>query len=74
MQYLDALDKRDTRACQKYHSMLVQLYAYFDREKLLRLLNKSDHYAIEKALEICKAHNFYDEMVFLLGKIYFSKS
>ncbi|XP_073992200.1 vacuolar protein sorting-associated protein light [Rhodnius prolixus] len=67
--YLDALDKRDTRACQKYHSMLVQLYAYFDREKLLRLLNKSDHYAIEKALEICKAHNFYDEMVFLLDRI-----
>lgn len=67
--YLDALERRDSKSCQKYHSLLVKLYADFAHEKLLPLLKKSDHFSIQNALEICQQKNFHQEMVYLLGRI-----
>lgn len=49
--------------------MLVQLYADYSRDKLLPLLRHSDNYPIQQALDICSQRKFYEEMVYLLGRI-----
>ena len=68
--YLDARDKRDTKESNgKYHGLLVRLYADYSRDKLLPLLKRSDNYPIQQALDICSQKHFYDEMVYLLGRI-----
>lgn len=68
--YLDALDTRDAKgAGQKYHGLLVKLYADYAKKKLLPLLRRSGHYPIQEALNICKERNYYDETVYLLGRI-----
>ena len=68
--YLDALDRKDAKgAGQKYHGLLVKLYADYDKEKLLPLLHRSGHYPIQDALNICKERNYYNETVYLLGRI-----
>ncbi|XP_026285245.1 vacuolar protein sorting-associated protein 41 homolog [Frankliniella occidentalis] len=68
--YLDALDRRDAKgAGQKYHGLLVKLYADYARDKLLPLLHRSGHYPIQEALNICKERNYYSETVYLLGRI-----
>ncbi|PSN43945.1 hypothetical protein C0J52_03761 [Blattella germanica] len=68
--YLDALDKRDGReSSQKYHGLLVQLYADFARDKLLPFLRRSDQYPIQQTLEICQKRCFYPEMVYILDFI-----
>ncbi|XP_014208747.1 vacuolar protein sorting-associated protein 41 homolog [Copidosoma floridanum] len=68
--YLDALDKNDTKDSKnKYHDLLVKLYAEYSRDKLLPLLRRSDNYPIQEALDICGRRQFYPEMVYLLGRI-----
>lgn len=69
-QYLDALECRDTKgSARKYHGQLMKLYADFDRPKLLPFLSRSDHYPIQQALDICKERSYFQEMVYLLGRI-----
>ncbi|KAG8230747.1 hypothetical protein J437_LFUL010246 [Ladona fulva] len=69
-QYLDALECRDSKgSARKYHGQLMKLYAEFDRTKLLPFLCRSDHYPIQKALDICKERKYFQEMVYLLGRI-----
>ncbi|XP_055903416.1 vacuolar protein sorting-associated protein 41 homolog [Eupeodes corollae] len=65
--YLDALDKVDNSG--KFHWKLVNLYAKFDRDKLLSFLRRSNNYPIQEALDICKRELFYPEMVYLLGRM-----
>ncbi|XP_037957571.1 vacuolar protein sorting-associated protein 41 homolog [Teleopsis dalmanni] len=65
--YLKALDRVDKRGT--FHSKLVQLYAKFERDQLLLFLKRSNHYAIQEALDICKRKLFYPEMVYLLGQM-----
>ncbi|XP_043598277.1 vacuolar protein sorting-associated protein 41 homolog isoform X1 [Bombus pyrosoma] len=65
--YLDELNKKDTE--DKYHGLLVQLYANYSRDKLLPLLRRSNNYPIQQALDICSQRKFYPEMVYLLGRI-----
>lgn len=68
--YLDALDRKDAKGeGQKYHGLLVKLYADMAREKLLPLLHRSGHYPINEALDICKSRNYHNETVYLLGRI-----
>ncbi|XP_076680932.1 vacuolar protein sorting-associated protein light isoform X2 [Andrena cerasifolii] len=68
--YLDALDKKDRKDSKdKYHGLLVRLYADYSRDKLLPLLRRSDNYPIQQALDICTQRKFYPEMVYLLDKI-----
>lgn len=47
----------------------MPLYADYSRDKLLPLLRRSDNYPIQQALDICSQHQFYPEMVYLLGRI-----
>ncbi|KAL1123338.1 hypothetical protein AAG570_002423 [Ranatra chinensis] len=64
--YLDELDRKSTKLAQKYHGELVRLYADFNREKLLPLLRKSEHYPIQATIKICKERKFIKETVHLL--------
>lgn len=65
--YLEAYSKLEPNG--RYHEKLVKLYALYSRDKLLPFLKHSNNYPIQDALDICQAHNFYPEMVFLLGRI-----
>lgn len=65
--YLDALVKVDTSG--RHHWNLVNLYAEFSRDKLLRFLKKSNNYPIQEAFEMCKKREYYDEMVYLLERM-----
>lgn len=65
--YLDAYDKSNPQG--QFHGKLVKLYAEYDREKLLPLLRRSDHYPIQEALDICQKQKFYPEMIYLLGRV-----
>ncbi|XP_037029036.1 vacuolar protein sorting-associated protein 41 homolog [Bradysia coprophila] len=64
--YLDALDVEQSG---RYHSKLVNLYAKYDSKKLLSFLKRSNNYPIQEALDICKREFFYEEMVYLLGRM-----
>lgn len=48
---------------------MVELYAIFDRDKLLPFLKKSDYYPIQQALDICNKQKYYPEMVYLFGRM-----
>ncbi|KAL1502552.1 hypothetical protein ABEB36_007677 [Hypothenemus hampei] len=65
--YLDEYDKKNSKG--EYHKELVNLYALFERPKLLPFLKKSDRYPIRDALDVCQKKKYYPEMVFLLGRI-----
>ncbi|XP_032595518.1 vacuolar protein sorting-associated protein 41 homolog [Drosophila grimshawi] len=65
--YLDELDKIDRSGT--FHQKLVGLYAKYDRSKLLPFLRRSNDYAIQEALAICKRESFHPEMVYLLGRM-----
>jgi hypothetical protein len=66
-QYLDQLFSRDMHAVSDYAGLMVELYAEFDRSKLLAFLRRSESYPLQKALEICQSRAFVKEQVFLLG-------
>ncbi|KAF6204991.1 hypothetical protein GE061_019158 [Apolygus lucorum] len=67
--YLDALYLRKPKLSEKFHTVLMRLYAEFERKKLMGLLRNSDLYAINQALKVCKQRNFIEEKVYLLGRI-----
>lgn len=47
----------------------VGLYAEYDRSKLLGFLRKSQNYSLENAHAICKAKEFWEEVVFVLSRM-----
>ncbi|XP_063964242.1 vacuolar protein sorting-associated protein 41 homolog [Lytechinus pictus] len=68
-QYLDALFQKDPNQGKDFHAMQVELYAEFDRPRLLPFLKTSNFYPLQQALEQCEQRNFIKEMVFLLGRM-----
>ncbi|KAK4056323.1 Vacuolar protein sorting-associated protein 41 [Microbotryomycetes sp. JL221] len=67
--YLDALFDLEPRLTDDYSDTLVDLYAEFDRNKLMDFLRSSSYYSLEKAYKICDQHDLVPEMVFLLGRM-----
>ncbi|KAK7109649.1 hypothetical protein V1264_013653 [Littorina saxatilis] len=67
--YLDQLFAKDNHAAHDYGGMMVELYAEYDRTKLLSFLRRSESYPLQKALEICERRGFVKEQVFLLGRM-----
>jgi hypothetical protein len=67
--YLDRLVHKDPEVCSSHHGLLVDLYAQYAPEKLIAFLRSSNHYQLEKALEICRRKNLFNEVVFLLGRM-----
>lgn len=65
--YLDSLDKIDSSG--KFDWELVNLYAKYNREKLLSFLKRSRTYPLQEAYELCKNKLFYAEMVYLLDRM-----
>jgi len=49
--------------------MQVELYAEYDRTKLLPFLRQSNYYPLERALKICQDRDLVPEMVFILGRM-----
>lgn len=68
-QYLHKLFLKDPQSGQEFHDLQVELYAEFERPRLLPFLRNSHFYHLEKAFEICKERKFIEEMVFLLGRM-----
>ena len=67
--YLDQLVHKDPEVCAQYHGLLVELYAQYSVDKLMPFLRSSNHYHLEKALEVCRKKNLFNEIVFLLGRM-----
>ena len=65
--FLDALDKVDSSG--KFDWKLVNLYAKYDREKMLPFLKRSRTYPLQEAFELCRNNLFYPEMVYLLDRM-----
>jgi hypothetical protein len=66
-QYLDQLFRKDPQLGKDYHNLQVQLYAEYDRPRLIHFLRTSNNLALQKTLEECQQRNLYPEMVYLLG-------
>ncbi|CRK93735.1 CLUMA_CG007263, isoform A [Clunio marinus] len=65
--FLDALDKVDSVG--KFDWKLINLYAKYDRDKMLSFLKRSRTYPLQDAYELCKVNLFYPEMVYLLDRM-----
>ncbi|KAK9465381.1 hypothetical protein V1512DRAFT_277549 [Lipomyces arxii] len=66
--YLERLQQEDSFAAQNFADLLVNLYADYDRAKLLDFLKRTNSYNLEKASEICETREYISELVFILGK------
>lgn len=64
--YLDKLFSRGEG--QEFADLAISLYADYNRTKLLPFLRNSEHYKLDKALEICRSKELGSECVFLLGR------
>lgn len=66
--YLDALCTRDPQLVSEYGGLLVARYADFDCAKLLPFLRVLSAEWFAEAYDVCRAHDYVPEMVFLLGR------
>lgn len=67
--YLEELTQSDSFASNAFGDRLVQLYAEYDRGKLLEFLRKNRNYDIARAIRICEESNYIEELVYLLGRV-----
>ncbi|ESO12746.1 hypothetical protein HELRODRAFT_105502 [Helobdella robusta] len=67
--YLSQLFLKDQHIGKEYHQMQVELYAEFDRSKLMHFLKSSSYITLSESLEICRAKDLVPEMVFLLDRM-----
>ncbi|KAH9468700.1 hypothetical protein Pst134EA_009234 [Puccinia striiformis f. sp. tritici] len=67
--YLDALFEVDPSLGTDFGDLHVDLFAEFDRQRLMKYLRASTFYDLEKAYQICQDLNFVPEMVYLLGRM-----
>ncbi|KAK3862858.1 hypothetical protein Pcinc_031314 [Petrolisthes cinctipes] len=67
--YLDSLYERRREQSKPYHSQLVQLYADWNRPKLLPLLLHSSCYQLGPALEVCQSRYLTVETIHLLDRM-----
>ncbi|XP_003382724.1 PREDICTED: vacuolar protein sorting-associated protein 41 homolog [Amphimedon queenslandica] len=67
--YLDLLFDRDPKAGSEYHERQVQLYADYNRKKLLPFLRACNDIPLKKALDVCTNRSLYEAMVFLLDRM-----
>ena len=65
---MDQLASKDKSLVSPYGDRMVQLYAEFNRPKLLPFLRSSIPYKLDMALNVVETREFRPEQVFLLGK------
>lgn len=74
--YLTRLQAIDKLLVRDYGDELIELYSNYSRRDLLPFLMANDEndatqstYDVDRAIEICQQNNFYQELIYLLGKI-----
>lgn len=67
--YLEKLEQIDDFLISNFGNERIKLYTEYNRTKLLPYLMKHSNYNIDYAIETCENNEFYEELVFLLGKI-----
>lgn len=53
---------------EQYADLAVELFADYDRELLMEFLQASTVYNFDVAVQVCEAHKFTSELVYLLSK------
>ncbi|CAB3400575.1 unnamed protein product [Caenorhabditis bovis] len=66
MAYLSKLIARNEG--NEYADKIVQLYAEYDRKKLLPFFKRNEHYHLNKALKVCQSKNYVEETIYLLAR------
>jgi len=67
--YLEWLHRKDPLASSHFDTMLVELFARFDKDLLMDFLQSSTYYSLDKALEVCRSHSLLVEEVYVLGRM-----
>lgn len=67
--YLSRLFHKDSEMGQEYNGLLVELYAEYEKENLLKFLQSSSNYPLETALELCQQRPLVREAIYLLGRM-----
>eukprot|EP00890_Picochlorum_soloecismus_P000898 jgi/Picsp_1/1809/NSC_05276-R1_vacuolar protein sorting-associated protein 41 homolog len=67
--YLEWLHRKDPLTSSHFDTMLVELFARFDRDLLMDFLQSSTFYSLDKALEVCRSHSLLAEEVYVLGRM-----
>lgn len=67
--YLEWLHRKDPLASSHFDTMLVELFARFDKDLLMDFLQSSTFYSLDKALEVCRSHSLLPEEVYVLGRM-----
>ncbi|VEL17100.1 unnamed protein product [Protopolystoma xenopodis] len=67
--YLDMIYVRYPYLVTPHLSRLIELYAIYQRDKLLPLLRFTDQYPLSEALELCNSAKFVPETVYLLTRV-----
>jgi vacuolar protein sorting-associated protein 41 len=65
--YLHSLYMKDHPLAPRFHELLLQLYAEYDRPHLLPFLRRSTNYNLHDAKELCARKEFYPELIYILG-------
>ena len=52
----------------KFHNSLIELYAIYDKTKIMPLLMTSSHIDLDPALNIVRSYSMIPETVYLLSK------
>eukprot|EP00658_Telonema_sp_P-2_P014015 TRINITY_DN15314_c0_g2_i1.p1 TRINITY_DN15314_c0_g2~~TRINITY_DN15314_c0_g2_i1.p1 ORF type:complete len:390 (+),score=128.30 TRINITY_DN15314_c0_g2_i1:283-1452(+) len=68
-EYLHQLFLFDESKGTAFHDLQVSLYAQFDRPSLAHLLDSSNSYKLETALQTCEEQGLYPEQVRILEKM-----
>lgn len=67
--YLERLEVVDDYLTVPFQNDRLQLFAQYDRKKLLPFLTKHSSYDIQKAIQLCEDNDFVEESVYLWGKV-----
>lgn len=67
--YLTELGQVDETYLAEFADLVVELYAKYDKERLMGFLQRTDTYNLDATIKLCRANKLYNELVYLLGKI-----
>ena len=68
--YLHVIHNEDEEILpEKYHGILVRLYANYEPRKLIEFLQSSQSYNIDDALDECKIRGLIPEQIYLLSRM-----
>lgn len=64
------IDSTDPDLLKTFENEMIDLFARFDKQPLLKFLKSKTHYNTEKAIELCSTQEgLYTELIYLWGRI-----